>query len=302
MHQIQPLAFEPASLNGFSAKLISSHHENNYGGAVRRLHAIRAELAQVDWGSAPGYTINGLKREELIAANSAFLHEIYFATLGTGSALKPGGLSVALARDFGSFERWRDEFRAMGKALAGGSGWVVCSWSTQDNRVVNHWSADHAHLLGGAIPLIALDMYEHAYHIDFGADASSYVDRFLLNIDWDKANVRYAVAVAHATAHLAASSDEVLANLHKFLLLDVRRAGAYAASKSVIAGATWRDPEKVAEWSMSLSEKPVVVYCVYGHEVGQSTAAILRASGIEARFLAGGIHEWTAAGRPLETR
>ena len=84
MHQIQPLAFDPASLNGFSAKLISSHHENNYGGAVRRLHAIRAELAQVDWGSAPGYKINGLKREELIAANSAFLHEIYFATLGTG--------------------------------------------------------------------------------------------------------------------------------------------------------------------------------------------------------------------------
>ena len=94
----------------------------------------------------------------------------------------------------------------------------------------------------------------------------------------------------------------MLANLDKFLLLDVRRAGAYETSKSVIAGATWRDPEKVAEWSTSLPQKPVVVYCVYGHEVGQSTAAILRAKGIDARFLAGGIHEWVAAGRPVETR
>jgi rhodanese-related sulfurtransferase len=92
----------------------------------------------------------------------------------------------------------------------------------------------------------------------------------------DKANARYAAAVEHATVHLPVPREEVLADQENLTLLDVRRAGAYEASKSVITGATWRDPEKVAEWSSSLRDKPVVVYCVYGHEVGQSTAAILR--------------------------
>src|SRR5207248_1525581 len=171
-YEIQPLAFDPDILNGLSAKLIGSHHQNNYGGAVRRLNAIRAELAALDWSSTTGYRVNGLKREELIAANSAFLHELYFRTLGAGDDLKPGGLSVGFARDFGSFERWREQFRVMGIALGGGSGWVVCSWSTREHRLLNHWSADHTHLLGGAVPILALDMYEHAYHIDFGANAA----------------------------------------------------------------------------------------------------------------------------------
>ena len=301
-YEIQPLSFDPTSLTSFSPKLINSHHTNNYGGAVRRLNAIRAELANVDWPSVPGYRINGLKREELIAANSAFLHELYFQSLGPCTGLKLGGLSVAFNRDFGSFDRWLEEFKAMGKALAGGSGWVLLSWSTHENRLINHWSADHTHLLGGATPILALDMYEHAYHIDFGADAASYVETFLLNIDWDKANAGYAAVVEHATVHLAAPSEEVLANRENVTLLDVRRAGAYEASNSVISGATWRDPEKVAEWSPSLPEKPVVVYCVYGHEVGQSTAAILRSKRIDARFLVGGLHDWIAAGRPVEEK
>ncbi len=93
-YEIQPLAFDPTSLNGLSAKLIGSHHLNNYGGAVRRLNAIRSELTGLDWSSTPGYRINGIKREELIAANSAFLHELYFQTLGAGDSLKPGGLDA----------------------------------------------------------------------------------------------------------------------------------------------------------------------------------------------------------------
>src|SRR5258707_14898402 len=126
----------------------------------------------------------------------------------------------------------------MGKALAGGSGWVLLSWSTHENRLINHWSADHTHLLAGATPILALDMYEPAYHIDFGADAASYVETFLLNIDWDRANIRYAAAVEQATVHLAVPSEEVLAQQENVMLLDVRRAAAYAASQSVIAGAT----------------------------------------------------------------
>jgi Fe-Mn family superoxide dismutase len=302
-YSLQSLACDPAKLDGLSGRLITSHYENNYGGAVRRLNALRAEFARLDWTKATTFTVNGLKREELIAANSAFLHELYFDTLGASGPLKPGGLSVAFARDFGSFERWKDEFAAIGKALGGGSGWALCSWSLRENRLINQWSADHTDLLGGATPIIALDMYEHAYHMDFGANASGYVDTFIRNIDWEKANVRYAAAVEQATGKLAAVSEKVLANLEGFTLLDVRRAGAFQAAKEVISGAVWQDPEKIGDWSQRLPRtKPVVVYCVYGHEVGQSTAAILRANGIDAKFLLGGIHDWAAQGRPTQPK
>ena len=300
-YSMQPLGCDPAILDGLSANLVKSHYDNNYGGAVKRLNAIRAELAKLDWAQAPGFMVGALKREELIAANSAFLHELYFECLGASGALKPGGLSVAFARDFGSYERWALEFTAIGKSLGGGSGWALCSWSTAENRLVNRWSADHMHLSAGALPIIALDMYEHSYHMDFGANAASYVETFMRNIDWEKANARYARVIEQSTTDLCTTSSEVLGNPGKYHVIDVRRAGAYQAAPDVIAGATWQDPEKVALWADSLPrEKPVVVYCVFGHEVGQSTARILQAKGIEAKFLAGGIHDWKAAGLPIE--
>ncbi len=299
----QPLACNPAALDGLSAKLVTSHYENNSGGAVKRLNAIRAELANLDWVQVPGFKVGALKREELIAANSAFLHELYFDCLGATGPLKPGGLSVAFPRDFGSFERWATEFTAIGKSLGGGSGWALCAWSTRENRLVNHWSADHTHLMAGTLPILALDMYEHSYHMDFGANAAAYVEAFMRNIDWDKANARYACALEQVTHQLSITSAEVLGDHDGHHMIDVRRAGAYQAAQDLIAGATWRDPEKVAQWSGTLPPgKPVVVYCVYGHEVGQSTAAILRAKGVDARFLAGGYTDWKAAGLPLQMK
>ncbi len=298
----QPLPYNPALLDGLSAKLITSHHDNNYGGAVKRLSAIRAELATLDWSQAPGFKVGALKREELIAANSAFLHELYFDCLGV-SPLKPGGLSVAFARDFGSFEAWHAEFVSLGKSLRGGSGWALCSWSMREHRLLNHWSADHAHLMAGALPILALDMYEHSYHMDYGANAEAYVDAFMRNIDWDKANARYAHAIARVTHHLAVPGTELLADKDRFHVIDVRRRGAYQSATDSLPGATWRDPEKVAQWSGALPPgKPVLVYCVYGHEVGQSTAAILHGKGIDARFLVGGFHDWKAAGLPLQSK
>jgi superoxide dismutase, Fe-Mn family len=89
--------------------------------------------------------------------------------------------------DFGSFERWQAEFIAMGKALGGGSGWVLLSWSTHDRKLVNQWAADHCHTLAGGTPILALDMYEHSYHIDFGAKVATYVDTFMEAIHWQNA-------------------------------------------------------------------------------------------------------------------
>src|SRR5437899_941309 len=114
--QMKPLTLDLSKLNGLSQKLIASHHENNYAGALKRLGAIRQQLAELDWGSAPVFVVNGLKREELVAANSAVLHELYFDALGGDGVLASNGLSVALTRDFGSAARWRAEFTALAKA------------------------------------------------------------------------------------------------------------------------------------------------------------------------------------------
>ncbi|MGA0599635.1 superoxide dismutase [Caulobacter sp. KR2-114] len=187
------LPFDPGSIAGLSDKLLISHHDNNYLGAVKRLGAISAEFAGLDPATAPGYRINGLKREELIAWNSMILHEVYFAGLGAPSQPGPK-LAAALERDFGSVDRWRGEFSAMGKALGGGSGWVLLTWSHRDGRLVNQWAADHTMALAGSTPVLALDMYEHAYAIDYGAKAAAYVDAFMKIINWSSADAAFAKA------------------------------------------------------------------------------------------------------------
>lgn len=185
-YEIKPFTLDPKSVKGISEKILVSHYENNYAGAVKRLNAIATQLAELDFAKAPNFLINGLKREELVAMNSMILHEAYFDSLGGGGSAR-GSLAEAIARDFGSVDRWRAEFSAMGKAEGGGSGWVLLSWSPHDKRLVNQWAADHTNAVAGGRPVIALDMYEHAYHMDYGAKAGAYVDAFMEAINWDNA-------------------------------------------------------------------------------------------------------------------
>jgi Fe-Mn family superoxide dismutase len=182
----KPLSLDPKNIKGISEKVLVSHYENNYVGAVKRLNAIGMQLAELDFAKAPNFVVNGLKREELIAANSMILHEVYFDSLGGGGAAG-GELATSIARDFGSLERWRTEFSAMGKAQGGGSGWVILAYSPRDKRLVNQWAADHTTTLAGGRPVLVLDMYEHAYHMDYGAAAARYVDAFMEAIRWDNA-------------------------------------------------------------------------------------------------------------------
>lgn len=184
-YEMKTLSCNPSRLKGLSEKLIVSHYENNYGGAVKRLNAITEQLEALDFAGAPVFVINGLKREELIASNSMILHELYFDNLGDGGEPE-GGLRDTLARDFGSVEKWTVQFSAMGKALGGGSGWVLLCYSRRDHKLINQWAADHTCHLAGATAILALDMYEHSYHIDFGAKAAAYVDAFMQNIHWQK--------------------------------------------------------------------------------------------------------------------
>jgi superoxide dismutase, Fe-Mn family len=191
-YNVKPLPFDPTKIKGLSEKILVSHYENNYTGAVKRLNAITEQLSGLDYTKAPGFLINGLKREELIAANSMILHEFYFAGLGPEESRPGSALADALARDFGSLERWRAEFVAMGKAEGGGSGWVILTWDPRDKRLVNAWAADHTTTFAGGQPILVLDMYEHAYHMDYGAKAGDYVDAFMQAIRWSNADNLYA--------------------------------------------------------------------------------------------------------------
>jgi Fe-Mn family superoxide dismutase len=119
------------------------------------------------------------------------LHELYFA--GFGAPSQPDtALARAIEHDFGSHDRWAAEFAAMGKALGGGSGWVLPQWGHRDKRLTNQWAPDHSATLAGSTPLLALDMYEHAYALDFGAKAGDYVDTYMKAVDWKEANRRFA--------------------------------------------------------------------------------------------------------------
>ncbi|MBI5013815.1 MAG: superoxide dismutase [Methylocystis sp.] len=190
VHVTKPIPFDPKTIKGMSEKILVSHYENNYVGAVKRLNAIAEQLSNLDFDKAPGFQINGLKREELIATNSMILHEIYFAGLGEGN--KPGAaLNEAIERDFGSFDRWRSEFVGMGKALGGGSGWVILAYDKHGKRLVNSWANDHTQSITGGDPVLVLDMFEHAYQMDFGAKAGDYVKAIMAAINWSNADRFY---------------------------------------------------------------------------------------------------------------
>jgi superoxide dismutase, Fe-Mn family len=300
----RPISFKPPRLKGLSARLLASHYENNYGGAVRRLNAIANELGAHDPATLPGFRLNGLKREELIASNSMLLHEVYFDGLGEGGGGDPTGpLGEAIARDFGAIERWRAEFIAMGKALGGGSGWVVLTRSPRDGRLSNVWAADHTHSLAGGTPVLALDMYEHSYHLDFGSNAAGYVDAFMANIAWSRVADRFTGQTPAPRPHtIDAPTAKALLDADPDLLVVDARLAADAKTVPVrLRGARRAPPDKVDEVAASLPKgRKVLVYCAWGFEIGGDCAATFRARGIDAIGLAGGIGTWRANGLPTE--
>ena len=186
-YSMKPLACDPARVKGMSEQLIISHYENNYGGAVKRLNTIEDQLASIDFSTMPNFVVNGLKREQLIATNSMILHEVFFAGLGEESG-PDSVLQEALDRDFGSVERWRAEFVAMGKAQAGGSGWVLLTYSPRDRKLVNapgrRITPRRARVARPFWRSICTSTPITWTHMDFGAKAADYVNVFMATIDW----------------------------------------------------------------------------------------------------------------------
>lgn len=194
-HQPKPLAFDAAKLTGLSEKLIRSHWENNYGGAVKALNTVEQRLdAMLKDKDLPAYIYGDLKREELVRTGSVVLHEQYFGNLGGDG--KAGGKILDLIKQwFGSIENWEAEFRRTANALGGGSGWVMLSYNLYTGELHNYWAWDHMHNAPMGRPLLVLDMYEHAYHMDYGAAAAKYIDAFMQNVKWDEVNRRAEAAL-----------------------------------------------------------------------------------------------------------
>jgi Fe-Mn family superoxide dismutase len=183
-HALVPLPFDPKKLRGIS--------ENNYGGAVRNLNKVETALASLSKDSPP-FVVSGLKERELTFSNSVVLHEMYFGNLG-GDGKAAGEIAKALGDTYGTLGRWEEEFRATGGSLGGGSGWVILDFDLRAKSLRTHWSGNHTQTSAFTVPLLVMDMYEHAYQMDHGAAAAKYIDAFFENVHWEEVERRFARA------------------------------------------------------------------------------------------------------------
>lgn len=208
-----------------------------------------------------------------------------------GREMEPA-MRLALQANFGSEARWRQAFLALCQARGGGTGWALLLFRPRHGTLAHLWVPGPAALPDDGVPLLALGT-------GGGARAERDVEGFMAQIDWAAVYARYQRAVHDATDALGTTAEA----MRDSTVLDVRRAGVFEKATAMLPGARWCDPADVERWGAGLGGSgPVVVYCVYGHEVGRATALRLRAAGVDARYLQGGIDGWQAAGRPVVAR
>ncbi|GMU25415.1 superoxide dismutase [Patescibacteria group bacterium] len=192
----KPLPFT-GSLHGISDKAMEIHHDKLYAGYVKKKDEIAQKLQPLERGgdlASANQTyseLRALKDGETFAVNGVYLHEWYFDVLGGNGALT-GPLVEALAMQYGSVENFVAYFSACGMAARG---WCVLAWDRHD-KALRVYTGD-AHNQGGVwgcMPVIVLDVYEHAYFIDFGSDRKAYIEAFWKNLNWEKANELFEMA------------------------------------------------------------------------------------------------------------
>jgi Fe-Mn family superoxide dismutase len=191
-----PLPFSKP-LIGISEKAMALHHDKLYAGYVAKKNEIAEKLEPLSRGgdvSNANQTyseLRALKDGESFATNGVYLHEWYFDVLG-GNGTPEGALADALTQDYGSLDNFLNYFNACGMVARG---WVVLAWDTHDQALrVYTGDAHHQGGIWGAIPVIVLDVYEHAYFMDYGTDRKSYIVDYWKNFNWSKANEFYLAA------------------------------------------------------------------------------------------------------------
>lgn len=186
--EFKQLLYNAGALKGISQKTIEIHHGKLYKGYVDKSNEIKDKLGPiVKSGKAEGnqtYSeLRGLKNGESFANNGVYLHENYFAILG-GDGVPKGEVAERLAERYGSFEGFKTYFSACGMAARG---WAILAWDMHEKEVrIFTCDAQNHGGIWGAIPIIAMDVYEHSYFIDIGSDRASYIKVFFDNLNWDK--------------------------------------------------------------------------------------------------------------------
>lgn len=182
---VKPLKYQ--SLDGLSEKQLAQHHDVLYAGYVKKTNEIRKALETVDKSTtnATFSQLRELKVEETFALNGVRLHEFYFDNLG-GKNDASGTIADWIKEDFGSIEAWAEEFKACGIASRG---WVVLALDLEEGRLHNFVSDLHNQGgIWGAVPVLVLDVYEHAYFIDYATNRKDYIAAFFKNIKWEECN------------------------------------------------------------------------------------------------------------------
>ncbi len=200
-HEVKPLTY--SALEGISEKALAIHHDKLYAGYVAKAKEIGEKLSVLSHGgdvssANQSYSeLRALKDGETFAVNGVYLHEWYFDTLG-GSGQATGALVEKISEQYGSLENFTNYFSANGMAARG---WVVLCWDFQQQGL-RIYNADIHNQGGiwGCMPILVLDVYEHAYFMDFGSDRKAYIAEWWKNLNWNKANELYAKAKAMADA------------------------------------------------------------------------------------------------------
>lgn len=184
MHKAKPLKFKPDSLKGISKKQITLHHDKHYASYVKGKNKIEEALKKGKLDH-----IRELKKNESHNGSGMSLHEIYFGHLGGKGAQPSGTLMKKIKEDFGSFDKWKKEFLACAGAARG---WVLLCYDWSDCRLHNYVVDFHDEgAVWGAMPIMAMDLWEHAYYVDYGPDKSKYIEAFFKNIDWKAVDDNY---------------------------------------------------------------------------------------------------------------
>jgi Fe-Mn family superoxide dismutase len=183
--EIAPRALKPAllELDGISRAAVEAHYKL-YQGYVAKRNEILAALADVDASAANQVysDLRALKVDLSFAIGGIKNHEVYFDHLGGDGGDPPGAVRDLLARDFGSVEAWRADLKATGMAARG---WAWTAYDWDEGRLFNYLGdAQNTFPVWNATPLVALDVYEHAYFMDYQTDRASYIEAFFANLDW----------------------------------------------------------------------------------------------------------------------
>jgi len=182
--QLKPALFE---LDGISRESVEAHYKL-YEGYVSKRNEILGKLGEVDPAQANQVysEIRALKVELSFAVGGVKNHEIYFEHLGGDGGNPEGAIGELIERDFGSADAWREDLKATGMA---GRGWAWTAYDWDEGRLFNYvGDAQNTFPIWNATPLVALDVYEHAYFLDYRTDRASYIDAFFHNLDWAAVN------------------------------------------------------------------------------------------------------------------